>query len=153
LQSKLLLYYLFRTVPPKSNGVLISTIMSLKNPHILLLLIVRVKVLLPTSFCSHLVLGTAMTVINASFNLIITAYGLEHALAKRTIVVFGEFLMYVFTYMFHSLAHKLQCCVINYHNFYRKITVFSLIRTLINFLSMAFRSAMVYGAECWITKR
>ncbi|AQK54204.1 Protein S-acyltransferase 10 [Zea mays] len=85
---------LFRTVPPKSNGVLISTIMSLKNPHILLLLIIRVKVLLPTSFCSHLVLGTAMTVINASFNLIITAYGLEHALAKRTIVVFGEFLMW-----------------------------------------------------------
>lgn len=97
--------------------MLISTIMSLEISHVLLLLIVRVKVLLPTSFCSHLVPGTAMTVINVSFNLIITAYGLEHALAKRTIVVFGEFLMSVFTYMFHSLAHQLRCAVLA-HMFY-----------------------------------
>jgi hypothetical protein len=34
-----------------------------------------------------------MTVINVSFNLIITVYGLEHALAKGTIVVFCELLM------------------------------------------------------------
>ncbi|KAL6911803.1 hypothetical protein ACP4OV_000608 [Aristida adscensionis] len=36
----------------------------------------------------HLVPGIAMTVINVFFSSIITAYGLEHALAKRTIAVF-----------------------------------------------------------------
>uniref|UniRef100_A0A0D3HUG4 Uncharacterized protein n=1 Tax=Oryza barthii TaxID=65489 RepID=A0A0D3HUG4_9ORYZ len=38
----------------------------------------------PGSSSSHLVLGIAMTVTNVSFSLIITVFGLEHALGKRT---------------------------------------------------------------------
>uniref|UniRef100_A0A0E0MMD0 S-acyltransferase n=1 Tax=Oryza punctata TaxID=4537 RepID=A0A0E0MMD0_ORYPU len=38
----------------------------------------------PGSSSSHLVLGTAMTVTNVSFSLIITVFGSEHALGKRT---------------------------------------------------------------------
>ncbi|AQK54202.1 Protein S-acyltransferase 10 [Zea mays] len=71
--------------PPGSNSS------NLFNTHHCLL---GIGLALTAGLFSHLVLGTAMTVINASFNLIITAYGLEHALAKRTIVVFGEFLMW-----------------------------------------------------------
>lgn len=84
---------------------------------------VKVQVLLPTYFCSHLVPGIAMTATSAFFNSIITAYGLEHVLAKRIIVVFGEFMMYDVPYLFHSLTHQLRCCVLEYifyyHNFYR----------------------------------
>ncbi|KAL6634897.1 hypothetical protein ACP70R_027568 [Stipagrostis hirtigluma subsp. patula] len=42
----------------------------------------------------HRVPGTVMTVINVFFSSIITAYGLELALAERTIAVFGEW--YIF---------------------------------------------------------
>ena len=61
-------------------------------------------------FCSHLVPGTAMTAINVSFNSIITAYGLEHALAKRTIAVFGEFTMFPSL----SLYVPFTCTVVAY---------------------------------------
>ena len=61
-------------------------------------------------FCSHLVPGTAMTAINVSFNSIITAYGLEHALAKRTIAVFGEFIMWFSL----SLCVPSTCTVVAY---------------------------------------
>lgn len=59
--------------------------------------------LFPTlHFCSHLVPDTAMIVINVSFSLTITVFGLERALAKRTIVVFGEFWhVYFLHYIFY----------------------------------------------------
>lgn len=59
--------------------------------------------LFPTlHFCSHLVPGTAMIVINVSFSLTITVFGLERALAKRTIAVFGEFWhVYFLHYIFY----------------------------------------------------
>ena len=70
----------------------------------------NVQVLLPTSFCSHLVPGTVMTAINVSFNSIIIAYGLEHALAKRIIAVFGEFIMWFSL----SLYVPFTCTVVAY---------------------------------------
>jgi hypothetical protein len=56
---------------------------------------------------------------------------LEHALAKRIIAVFGEFIMCAFPYIFHSLAQQLWCAVLEYlfytHHRFCRNTAFKLI--------------------------
>ena len=55
----------------------------------------KARLLLVTTFRSHHAPSIVMIVINVFSNSIIIVHGLEHALAKGIIVVFGEFWVYI----------------------------------------------------------